>query len=495
MNYVYMNIFSELASINQYLNREVLRKEILRDELLNEVGIFRKPSKQMMSVALKFAKEVNSGADPLVAYSKIVGPPDTVSADTLNKLRRYAKKKGMRVGKIAGITKSGPDGGLAIYSNKDKKNVFKILSTLTFLDKTRISKDKKIGPILSKFFSQSMAYNTNSPTDSPIKFSPYQLAKARLSNYFAGKSDFTKLNDKNSSIADFVMLNSSNKITRSHELGHAALGDYGNSLWGQKSSVSGKEIPEPLSQEIQADRIGAWGAAGMNDTVSDSRAIKIANDWYNHLTYSKGLKSILTKRRYDANEKDLIKDVVNLIDDSIPVFENILKSAKTNSKKKRLQNLIQKFKKDKQMFLTTKPVRYVKGIPVYPGRITRLIYGLYSSGLGKVHPHHLVRANFILNSLRPDLFDETGRNIKTGEYVDFSIKGQLVRTLARAKTVGKRQYKVAVGRLKRALGKFGTTVKNKIASWFGNDLPQPAFATENRLYKLMPSNYVLEYSY
>jgi len=442
----------------------------------------------MMRVALKFAKEINNGADPLVAYSRVVGSPRHISMNTLGKLRQYAQKKGMRLGKQAMITRSGSDGGLAVFSNKDKKNVLQILSTLNFLDRAKFFKDKKGGPgsILHKFFDKNeegQIYNIFNNTY--IKSSPYDRAYNLIHQSFKDKNgNYARVNHDKSDMIDFVMINSPDKFTVGHELGHAALGDYGKSNWVEPDPITKDLKPAELSQELQADHIGAWISAGMKDHVSDSRAIKIAQGVYNH--FNKDM-SFSNKRNYDKYEKSIVERTLKVIDDTIPQFEEMLKSAKNNKERRYYQKMLSKFKKDKETFLKTKPVRYVKGVPVYPGRITRLIYGLYASGIGVLHPHNLVRANYILHNLRPDLFDETGRNIKTGEYVDFTLKGQIVRTLKRAKTVGKRQYKVTVGRLKRALGKFGNAVKEKISGWIPTQA-QPAAVSESYYYNFLNLN-------
>ena len=223
----------------------------------------------------------------------------------------------------------------------------------------------------------------------------------------------------------------------------------------------------------------------MKDHISDSAAIKIAQDAFKRLR--KGSSFFNNRRGDKILGKQLLPLINTLIDDGLKRFTSELNSAKTEKEKKFYRELIKKFSRDKQIFLQAKPVRYSMGVPIYPGKIYRLIYGLYSSGIGLEHPHELVRANYILHNLRPDLFDETGRNIKTGEYVDFTLKGQIARTLKRAKTVGKRQYKVTVGRLKRALGKFGNAVKEKISGWIPTQA-QPAAVSESYYYNFLNLN-------
>ena len=467
----YSEAYNALDEINKYLNREVIRKEILKDRLLSELQLGKwKPSDEMINIAIEFTKNAlkrNQGLEYVLGHphsldsSSIVGAyADSVlsnksSPEVLSNIKKFLKKQ-----KFTLDRDSQTDISFPIVSKQDIKNMKMILKTIDYLGKTN---DPRVKPYLDK---RNINVNNSKGTNVLDKI----------------KKELTKV----SKDLNFIL-----KIKKEFSSDNSPALQRGFQIYGRTSLQSpyinmtsylkdkgtiGHELTHALSgNETIADIGGAYYKLGSPTNISDKQALYAAKDAYKWLKVGdknmgfrkERLKNqLLNIFKNKDNKKDLDKtseDILDALNNVNKKINDITKFIKDNNiKDKNIINKTSKLLKDliqkRDTLASAKPLRVVDGQKVYSPEVIDILYngkdnGWLTSKYRSTHPSNITRANEILHGLRPDLFTRDGIDKRTGKPVDFSLKGQILQTLKRAKTVGKRQFKVTLGKIKRSFDK------------------------------------------
>ena len=486
----YSEAYDALDEINKYLNREVLRKEILKDRLLSELQLGKwKPSDEMLSVTTDFIKKFFKFHEdgPLSKYPVFLdkyaamaayvdsGLTKKYSKEDIKKIQNFLKTRNRSLEK-----KDTANSDLPVLSKKDISNISMIFKTLGYMKR---SKDPKIHKYTDTLNKIAKKYSFRNGETILGKLS---LASIQHNLESGLKKDLIKdLGSKNASSyfmdpsfpgqSPYIVLNNDSSLTAGHEISHMF-----------------------TNNEISADIGGAYNMLGLPSNISDTDALKTAQHRFNSLNrssigrYNKRLykktkflnllNTIMntgTKYYTDPTDSAIAQALRNLTNKHDDLVHFINKNDIKNQEDylPYINDLEQKI----NMLKNAKPLRTIAGEHIYSPEITDFLYNNKNDGytFGKKfdkHPSTTTRANEVLHGLRPDLFTRDGIDKRTGKPVDFSLKGQIFRTLKRANTIGKRQFKVAVGKLKKSLGKIHSSTNKKSKSISSQRLSSPAIA-------------------
>lgn len=476
----YSESYDALDEINKYLNREVLRKEILKDRLLSELQLGKwKPSDEMINIAVEFTKNVlkrNKGLEYVLGrpYRDVIDPSSIVGAyadsvlssktspETLLNIKKFLKKQKFNLD-----TDSKADISLPIVSKQDIKNIKMILKTVDYLRKTKNPRVKPYLDTIDRYAQKGSSFNGKGLLGKLEK----EINKVSTNLEFVSGIKKTFASDQTPALDRGYDYNGKQSLQSPYINMTSYLKDKG---------TIGHELTHALSgNETIADIGGAYYQLGFPQNISDKQALLAAKDAYKWLKIGdknmgyrkKRLKNhLLNLFKTKNNKKDLDKtseDISYALNNVNMKITDITKFIKDNNIKDKetvrlLDDLIQK----RNMLASAKPLRVVDGQKVYNPEVIDILYngkdnGWLTDKFRSTHPSNITRANEILHGLRPDLFTRDGVDKRTGKPVDFSLKGQILHTLKRAKTVGKRQFKVTLGKIKRSFDKPKITKQTK----------------------------------
>lgn len=435
MNSIYLNTYNALIEINQDINRAVINKELKTRKKLLQEGLFsRAPSKEMQNAALKFISNIkksdsdNFWYNLIDGYAHTVGGNNLTTPDELDILRKFADTKNVQYSSSDITMKQD---GIPILYKTDIPKITELINTVLYLSKTNASVKNFVDKNKLAYYNGEVLYK----------------ALNRLTN-----SSAVVVNGSD------ILITLQKPMDRGHEISHFLTRD-----------------------EIKADYLGVISNNKLYDgskTISSDRAIKmVSSQIYNRLW------NFIARTKAIKFHKDALKNILEVLDLDVKYAQLRLKLLKSgapvdndteNSLLFKLRCAV--FLKDK--LKDVKPLKYIHGMPIYDEEVNKILYRYFKlkdpktgevfekNGLINEHPPAIVRANYVLHLLFPKRFDQYGKDLVTGKQVDLSLRGQIIRALDRAKTVGKRHFKLAVGKLIRSFGRTLSKVKSKVSSVF-----------------------------